>query len=215
MKHLLGLLIILASCTVHGQDNDCFSVEIDGNYLQHSVSSNSTDLFNYGVSLLLSEKVAKIKFSTGINYATKYYYYDAVPSAYSGFEVRKEHRFQYINVPFLFTFGGNANDKMRIHFVGGVIYNRLIAYNLLTSYSNKPLVNERISVKSQNPGFSLRLGVALSKRFHKNIVLNASPFCDFKFIRNYSEQSSPLQTIPDTMFSFGMKIGFEYIFRCI
>ena len=105
-KHILlissaFLVLFYVFCTpasASAQNKRFPSIQMDANYFYYRMGGNTRNSFNYGFSFLLSETLNNIKISSGINYATKNYYYQVDPDALTYFLTKREYKqslFQY------------------------------------------------------------------------------------------------------------------------
>jgi len=85
-------------------------------------------------------------------------------------------------------------------------------YDIVSSYANQPPSKEVVKVPKA-PGLSARLGIQLSGQIGKNMMLNIAPFTDVKLVFNSNGEGPNYNDgIPDNRFSFGLKMGIEYLF---
>jgi hypothetical protein len=196
-----------------GQKENYLSIEGDVNYYHHFISRDTKNNFNYGFSLTLWQHIKKIKVGIGTNYSTKNYYYNVSPNISSSFANKREYKLKYLNFPFLLDVNIlNPNNRLYIDILSGIIFNKVIDYDIVTYYTNKQPLHENVTDAEMQLGLSIRLGSAVSYIINKNISFSTTPFADFKLILNSINQRPDYSELPDNRFSVGLKIGVEYLF---
>lgn len=210
----LTLIIIMSFCvmTIFAQDEKNNSIEADVDYFYHFMGSNTHNYFNYGISILFSRSINDLKISTGINYSTKNYYYNVTSQNSLDNLSKVEHKLSYINFPILITIKCYGNKQKRLSILSGLLFNKVIRYDKLSYFDDKPSLYERdLSVDSQL-GLTFRLGLNFSKNINNHFRLNLEPFSDYKLILNTKNPRPDYINIPDNRLSLGLKIGLEYMF---
>lgn len=202
--------MIISSIASHAQEENKYSIWIDANYLFHYIERDTRNNFNYGFSLLMTEKIAKIKVGIGINYSTLNYNYTVKPMDYEAFYLKKrEYKVQYLNFPLLVFFNINSGKLMNVDPYVGIIANKVINNEVVKYYIDTPPFREEDIARTRNLGFTFRVGVNVSKTISEHIILNVAPFADFKFVTNGLHTA--YYELPDSRVSIGFKIGFEYL----
>lgn len=203
--------MIIYSAASYGQEENKFSIGLDANYLHHYLDRDTKNNFNYGFSFLMSEKIAKIKISFGLNFSTLNYNYIVKPSDNAALYLRKEeYKVQYLNFPLLVFFNINSIRLTNINPFVGIIGNKVINYDVVSYYLNTPPVYKNDIDIIQNIGFTFRAGANVSKTINKHFTLNTALFSDCKFVKNGVSSSHGSENIPDPGISIGFKIGFDY-----
>ncbi len=210
-KIIIIILISIHSAIIYGQNINKFSIGMDANYLYHYLDRDTRNNFNYGFSLLMSEKIAKIKVSFGLNFSTLNYYYKVKPNDNSAlFLIKNEYKVQYLNFPLLIFFNNNQERQKNLNPFVGVIANKAINYDRISySLNTKPEYSKNINIH-QHLGFTFRFGANVSHPISHNILLNAALFTDFKFVSNSVYSSNDFEKLPDSGITIGFNIGFAY-----
>lgn len=204
----------MCSCviTIFAQDEKITSVEADVQYFYHFMGDNTNNYFNYGISILISRSINNLKISTGINYSTKNYYYN-VSSQNSLDNLNKvEHKLSYVNFPILIKISCCGNEQKKLSILSGFIFNKVIRYDKLSYFDDKPSIYERDLSVDSKLGLTFRLGLNLSKNINNYFKINLEPFSDYKLILNTKNSRPDYINIPDNRLSLGLKIGLEYMF---
>jgi len=210
-KCILGILMIVYSLASYGQEENKFSIGMDANYLYHHLDKDMNNNFNYGFSLLMSENIARIKVSFGLNYSTFNTYYTAKPTNNSASYLEKEeYEVQYLNFPLLVYFRNNSEKLSNVNPYIGIIVSKAINYDMVSYYLNTPPVYNNDIYMHQTLGFTFRIGVNVSKPICQHIVLNTAIFSDFKLVTNSVSRSHGFGELPDSGITFGLKIGVDY-----
>ena len=144
--HFKVLLLIVLFGTLFidlfGQQKENFSIETDVNYYYYYISHNTRNSFNFGYSLLGSYKFNKYKVSSGVNFSTQDSYYNVIPDESSNFLEKRNYNLKYINFPFLMSYMISSSLKYKTDLLGGVVFNRVIKYDIASYYSNKDPIIE-------------------------------------------------------------------------
>ena len=208
-KYLIILLVLIC---VQAQSQ--ISLELNTGYLYYFTGNNTVNDFNYGFSLLVMDRIAKLKVATGVEYSTMFYHYDVSPENSNDYLTRRNYKLQYLNFPLLIILGNRLTNNLNIHPLGGLVFNKNINYSLISNYSDDP--NEQIlDLKSADDiGISLRCGASVSKKAGNRLTINFLPLADFKIKSNSSNQfrENDFRTIPNSFLSISIKIGLEYNF---
>lgn len=217
MKKLLILFFLF--CVYHGFSQDEFPVSIElngrGIYYFFDYGEYSTDYknsFNYGFSVLCSKYYSpKTKLSTGLIYSTKNFYLETEPYRGNDYLIRSESRLKYFHVPFLVTYDCIRRDFGEIRIRHGLILNIRSHYEKYYYYQNKELeiVNKNDLYKSTF-GLSYRLGCIFSKTISSKLIVNISPFVDYKFALDFEDSRPALGKLPEDRFSCGVNLGVEF-----
>ena len=205
-KYALLIGILFLSTFVKSQPKSNISVEGNLNYYYHFFGE-TRNMFNYGFSILVYNSFGKVKAGAGIDYSTKYYYFDVTPEFSNNYLYKKEHKLQYIDFPFLVFLGNDINKKFHASAMGGLVISKLVKYDENSYFYDKAPVYESKNTRS-NLGLSFRLGAEISTRLGHHIFINLTPFGDYKFILTKDDN----RDIPDNNISLGIGIGVEYIF---
>lgn len=189
------------------QEGNRYTIGLDANYFFtiRPKGIGMKDNFNYGFSLLMTERIDKLRIGFGINFSTFNYTRD------QNYAYKVVHKVKYLNFPLLIFFNNNSIKLVKISPYAGIIVNKVIRYDqviynpdTVTSYKNV----EQIPI---NLGFICRAGVYVSKPIGKHFMLNAAPFADLKFVAN-GYYSSGYDELPDSFLTFGFRLGFDYLF---
>lgn len=124
-----------------------------------------------------------------------------------------EHRLRYISFPLLLHVRCWRNEKMKFNVLGGILFDKVIRYDRISYYHDKPTRYERkLNVLTQL-GLSFRGGMSISRKMGDNFELNTDIFLDYKLIQNAIDayQGSNL-TVPDYRLRVGISIGSAYYF---
>lgn len=205
-KTLLIICILLYSAVALSQKKNNISVQGDISYYYHFFGS-SKNLFNYGFSLLVFNSFKSVKAGFGIDYATKFYYFNVEPEASNNYLNKKENKLQYIDFPILVYIGNDFKKQFHASAMLGLVLNKLIKYEVNSYYEEKAPVYETKNTQS-NIGLTLRLGAEISKKLGRHVFLNITPFGDYKFVQTKGDN----EEIPDNNISLGIHAGVEYFF---
>ena len=216
MRNKTQFIFLFVVClNSFGQEKENFSIEIDANCNFYFISQNRKNYFNTAYSLLISYyNIEKLKLSTGINYSTKNSYYNADPTIASEFLRKRDYKLQYINIPIILSYTGNSTKEFKMNMMGGIVFNKIIKYDITSFYSNDLAKIEEDVKSSQKTGVSLRIGMNFSKFLYQSLILNLSPYLDYKLELDHNEYNIPnYKNLTNDRFSFGIKIGIEYLFK--
>lgn len=202
-KYFMIILMIIYSTVSRGQEENKYSIGLDANYLYHNIGGDTGNNFNYGFSLLLAEKIAKIKVGIGINFSTLNY------TDNPNYANKLEYKIKYLNFPLLVFFNNNSIKSTKISPYVGIIVNKVIRYDQVSYHPNTAPTYQKDINLPRKLGFTFRAGVNVSKTISRNVVLNIAPFADFKFVTN-GYHSSAYDELPDSGLTFGFKVGFDY-----
>jgi hypothetical protein len=209
-KILIIVIFFTLSIDSFSQRKENFSIETDVNYYYYNLGNNTSNYFNYGFSILGSYTVDKLKVSSGINFSTKDYYVYIDPSITDPLS-KLVYKIQNINFPVLLNYVAYSSHKFKTDILGGVVFNRVIGYNITSYYLNKdPIIEKNIEV-NQKTGMSVRLGVNISRYINQHFLITLSPFTDFKIEVEQIESKPNYHNLPNDRLSFGLKLGVEYI----
>lgn len=208
------VFILMAFCffELYSQEENCLSAEIDGSSYHYFMNEGRHNDFNYGYSFILSKYIHNIKVSFGANYSTKNTYLNIQPTSWLDSLNKIDYNISYLNFPIFVTFNVYSFNKLKITCLGGVVFNKIINYDITTHYQNKSKITEKNIQAGQNLGLSFRFGIGLTKSIFPNVNLNFSPFIDYKAMLDYREQRPDYRNLTDDRFSFGLKLGVEYLF---
>ena len=205
------ITIILFCCLfeLYGQEKNRSSVEIQGNTSFFFLRNNN---FNHGYSLILSRYINKIKVSAGVNYATKNTYTKHVPSYWLDSVYQLNYNIKYLHFPLLVTFNVYTFNSLKLNTTAGIVFNRILDYDIVEKRNNKPDEIEKDIYEGQNLGFSFRLGVGLTKSILQNFNVSLSTFADYKYRLDFSYMPNSYQNLSEDRVSCGASIGVEYKF---
>lgn len=208
------VLLIVIFCTLSidsfSQKKENFSIETDVNYYYYYLGDKNISYFNSGFSLLGSYSIDKLKISSGINLSTKDYYLNFDPNI-TDYLSKLDYKIRYINFPVLLNYTVYSSPKYKTDILGGVVFDRIIGYDIISHYSNKdPIVEKNIEV-DQKTGVSVRLGIGISRYINPHLLITLSPFTDFKIEIEKIESKPNYHNLPNDRLSFGLKLGIEYI----
>jgi hypothetical protein len=189
-----------------------FSMEADVNYYYYFISQKRKSDCNTGYSLLLSYTEGNFKYSSGINYSTKNSYYHADPSSSTSQLTKREYKLQYVNIPFIVSYGKKSLKKFSTQLVCGIIFNKIISYDITSYYLNDPSITEKSIDANKKTGISLRIGMNLRQSLNHKLYINYSPFIDYKATLDHQGDSSPdFRNLTDDRLSVGVKVGIEFV----
>jgi hypothetical protein len=216
-KTIVCIVMTFCFFELYSQDKNCISAEIDGNGYYYFMNVNRYNNFNYGYSFILSRYIHKIKVSFGINYAKKNSYLNIhiEPTSWLDSLNKIEYDIKYLNFPIFVTFDLYSFNKVKINCLGGVVFDKIINYDITTHYQNKSNITEKNIQAGQKLGLSFRFGIGLTKAILPCVNLNLSPFIDYKVMLDYREQRPDYRNLTDDRFSFGLKLGVEYLFNSV
>jgi hypothetical protein len=189
-----------------------YSIEIDANYYYYFEGDVVSNDYNYGFSGLLTYNLERTKWTTGINFSTKKYYYYTDPIVVENI-TKREYKLSYLNIPIFFSYKVNKSKTFDITPLIGVIFNNVLTYNITLQNVDGVKWKESGNTSQKKLGVSSRVGLNLSKLFGEEWKLNFGFFSDFKIVPDYKNQGYPdYKDMPEGRVSFGIKIGVEYWF---
>jgi hypothetical protein len=190
-----------------------FSTEIDLNYYYFENKSYEENYFNPGISVMFAYFKEKFKFSAGVNYSTKNYYYLNEPSLSYPLE-KRDYYLKYLNIPMLVYFPNIPSRKFNFQFFNGLVYNFILDYTIKSYYYNKPTEIENNIDAGQRMGISARVGVNVGFAVSRRFSINLSPFVDYKFWMDHDQNYRPsYENLSENRFLFGARIAFEYVIK--
>ncbi len=212
-KPIFIFILFICTFSVQGQSKNGISVEIDANYFHYFMGENTGNNFNYGFSFLVSRTQAGVKISTGIEYATKDYYFQYPGPTGASRLIKRNFRMQYANIPFLVTVRVKKTKKLNISGLSGLVLKKLLSYDIVSSYADQPRSEEIIEVPKA-PGLSARLGLQFSVQTGKKMNVIFAPFTEISLVSSSNGDEGPNYNngIPNQLLSFGIKVGIEYPF---
>jgi hypothetical protein len=189
-----------------------FSMEADMNYYHYFFSKNRKSDCNTGYSLLFSYAEDNFKYSSGMNYSTRNSYYHADPSSTPSQLTKREYKVQYVNIPFIVSYGKKSLKKFSTQLVGGIIFNKMIRYDITSYYQNGPSITEKNIDANRKTGISCRIGMNLRQSLNHRFYINYSPFVDYKAVYEDRRYSNPdLRNFTVDRLSVGVKVGIEFV----
>lgn len=212
-KFVFCLLLFIWALKTYSQDKDYFSTEIDANYYYYCSLGESRNKFNYGFSILISKYISSLKVSSGLNYATKFYYYDVTPIFTTNYLNKRDYKATYLNIPITSNIEMISRKSFSSSVLIGFAFNRIINYSIQSYYLYNGTTTDRIPVQNQNFGTTLICGTTISKSLNNKYVLNLSPFLNYILISDLDNQRPDYRNLPDDKISVGFKIGIEYLFK--
>jgi hypothetical protein len=212
----LKVLLFVIFCTLFidsfSQKKENFSIETDINYYYYYLGNNTKNPFNYGFSFLGSYIVNKLKVSSGINFSTQDSHYNVIPDASSNFLEKRDYNIKHINFPVLVYYAVYSSRKYKTAILGGVVFNRVIGYDITSYYSNRdPIIEKNIEINNQKTGVSVRLGIGISRYINQHLLITLSPFTDLKIETEQVEYRPNYHSLPSYRLSHGLKLGIGYI----
>lgn len=213
MRYKVSLIILLSifHIDIFCQKKESFSVESNYNYYYYFLSEYNHNYYNQGFSLLASYIVDKTKVSSGINFSTKNYYSDFENSQTMDTLNKTDYKISYINFPILISYSFCSSEKYKSDIFGGVVFNKIIKYDLTSYYLNKEPIYEKDIDAGQKTGTSLRLGFNISKYISQRLLVSFSSYADFKITLDHIESKPNYHNLPNDRLSVGLKFGIEYI----
>lgn len=204
----LYLLIFICGFKTYSQEKKYFSIEMDVNYYYYFLGENNTNNFNYGLSIIVSKYINKLKISSGLNYSIKSYDSDGDDF----FLIKKrEYKLDYLNFPILSNIEIINRKSFNSSILFGFIFNKILDYNIKSYYFNEKTLNNNINENKTNLGTTLNLGLTYSKITGKKWQLNISPFINYILIPDHYNGKPQYTNFPDDRFSLGLKMGIEYL----
>lgn len=205
-------IFVLAFCSteIFSQNKSLLSAEADFNVYRYFINSNRSENFNYGFSFILTQNIKKIKVSTGINYATKNSYLNIQPVLSDSMN-RIDYKIKYLNFPVLITFNLYSFQKFDVKYVCGILFNKVVNYDIITHNVKKGSVTEKNIQAGQKTGASVRIGIVFENKMNHNFNINLSPFMDYKVKLDFNEQRPNYRNLTNERFSLGLRIGIEYM----
>ena len=197
--------MIIYSTASRGQEESKYTLGLDVNILNYNLEGIYKNDINYGYSLLLMERIEKIKVGIGINYSTINYSENV---AYVG---KIERNLGYLNFPLLIYFNNHPEKKIDINPYIGLIANRLIKYEEVFTNPGEITTHRNRNDISARLGFSFRVGVNFARPIGKHFVLNAAPYADLKFVQS-SVFVPKTDELPDYGYAIGFKLGLDFKF---
>ena len=217
-KYIFLALLLTGSLAVQAQDKGGLSLEAGAAYYHPFFGGNTKNNFNYGFSLLVSKRFRNVKVSTGIDYATKSYYYDVKPFGINSL-TKREYDMQYLDFPFLVNITvAHLSEKAELGLLTGLVLNKVVGYKIISTYANNPVPEDDLEIPA-TLGLTFRLGAAFSLPLGNRFRLNLTPFGDIKLVMNGNQDSSSdpyagsYRNLPDTRFTLGFQAGVEYLFK--
>lgn len=210
---LINFIILLSLFKIYSQEKNYFSIQGDADYYYYFIDKYKNN-FNYGFSLMGSKYFNKFKFSAGINYSTKSYFFAN--------ESKLEYNLKYLNYILVGNYNLLSNKNFLCDFLLGVKFNQIIDYREKFYYENGNIRKTKLTPDNYL-GISLTSGFNFSTFINKNILINFSPFIDFKIKQDQNAKypnmiplpiplSSSNNDIKDKL-SLGFTIGIEYLFK--
>lgn len=218
-KTIFLILIFIISNNAFGQENSSYSIELNSNYIFYFVANpkysvNYKNFFNCGFSLFGSQYLNdRTKLSLGINYSTKYFYYTQEPTLFNDFFTKQEYLIKYINIPILISYNFFKISDFKIGITSGFFGNHIISYDINRYYLNMDTKKDKNVKAGQKSGLSYRLGLEFSKLITQRLIINISPFFDYKIFLDFDEQRPDYRNLTDDRFSTGFRLGVEYLFE--
>lgn len=207
------IIFFISSLHSFSQHSNKFSTEIDLNYYYFGNKSYEENYFNSGISVMFSYYKEKFKFSSGLNYSTKNYYYLNEPTLSYPLE-KRDYFLNYLNIPMLVYFPYMSSGKFHFQFFNGLVYNFILDYTIKSYYYNKPTDIENNIDAGQRMGISARAGVNVGYAVSRRFFINLSPFADYKFWMDHDDNYRPsYKNLSDNRFLFGVRIAFEYVLK--
>lgn len=230
-KILLTIILLLFTLGLYSQKNDCFSEEVNVNYIYYFINSNETNIskygetsndFNYGISFMISKYFNNFKLGIGMNYATKYFHSNNVTFAPT--IDKSENRLQYLNFPIVASYKFFNKNKYSISINAGFVFHNILDYQVRTFYKDGSFNYYNWNVKNRNYkniGISATFGPTFSREFGKNFKLNIYPNINYILLLDHStdyyfSEFYPVHThteMPDDRLSLSLSVGIEYIFK--
>ncbi len=217
-KYIFLALLLTGPIALQAQDKGGMSLETGIAYYYPFFGGNTKNHFNYGFSLLVSKHFRNVKVSTGIDYATRKYYYEVKPFGINSL-TKREYDMQYLDFPFLVNITmARLSEKSELGLLTGLVLNKVVGYRIISTYANHPVSEDDLEIPA-TLGLTFRLGAALSLPLGNRFRLNLTPFGDIKLVMNGDQDSSSnpyagsYRNLPDNRFTAGFQVGMEYLFR--
>jgi len=216
-KTFLLLFTLFTLNNIYCQNELSYSIKLNSNFYYYFLNNEkySVDFknsFNYGSSLEFFKRINnRTKLGLGLNYSTKHFYYSVEPTIFNDNLTKQQYRIKYFKVSFLFTYRLINSDLLDISLLNGIVTNHILDYNINRFYTDKP-TKESVNISAgQKMSLSYILGLEFTKQISSKLYVNLSPYFDYKFVLDYSEQRPDYSNLLDDRFSFGLKFGLEYL----
>ncbi|MBQ6046642.1 MAG: hypothetical protein IJL38_03335 [Bacteroidales bacterium] len=221
-KILFGILLCFCIGETYCQKSSFISVEANTDYysyLSYAINNKDND-FGYGVAVLVSQNIRRLKISSGIVYADKYLYVKSNGTDYPDYPnvsvLKNKYNLKYINIPVI------ANIevfRLKNNFTGSILvgfeFKRIIDFSKKTYYKNGETLKNDYLLKYRQLGIDVMMGFTFSKSFDNNLRINVSPFVKYNLMSDFKQQYADPndRIVSDTKLSIGVRIGVEYIIR--
>jgi hypothetical protein len=216
MKKNFIFILLFALCIsqIYSQEKNYFSIQADANYYYYFIDDYKNN-FNYGFSLVGSKYFNKFKINIGINYSTKSFFFERNL-------LKLEYNLKYLNYNLVVNYKLLSNKNFLCDFLLGMKFNQIIDYTRKFHYENGYI--SKIKLRPDNYlGISFTSGFNFSTFINKNLIINFSPFIDFKIKQDQLAESPILDPMPIPLYSsnnvikdkvsLGFTVGIEYLFK--
>lgn len=210
MKVIILFFLFCLIWKADAQNDNKHSIGVDAAYLTANDYYDLKKNNGYGVSVSLSEKIfPKIKVSLGLNYSFLNSY--ACHDEHFGkrYLKDKETNTETLAIPFIITWVNNSDKRYKVDPFVGVVASKVISYEFFDYWADQPRKVSWTHVPDK-PGWYFRTGVNASHAIGRHMVLNASPYADFRFVKYaaigaWADPYPPMNTI-----TLGFKLGLDY-----
>ncbi|MBQ8703530.1 MAG: hypothetical protein IJ524_04045 [Bacteroidales bacterium] len=204
-KSFFPLLLLFGALDVFGQNNGCISAEFVTDYYYYIIGRNMTNDFNYGFSMLVSDKVRNVKVSMGVGYSTK------LLQAQTNFG-DLTYDLKSIHFPILATVNFISwSSDISGGVLAGAVFNQILDYKINHQSQDGVPFTESGLLNNREMGISLMIGVAFSKRIGNKCVINLTPFMKYNLVDDHGSQSPDYRNIPDDKVSVGCRLAVELL----
>lgn len=204
-KRFLFFLLLFETLDVIGQNNGCLSAGFVTDCYHYIIGRNMTNGFNYGFSMLVSQKIRKVKASIGVGYSTKSLQTQTDFGNLS-YELRYFHFPVLANVD-VFSCSTDISGGV----LAGFIFNHIVDYKIIRQSPANITSTESGLLNNRKTGISLILGASFSKTLGDRCVVEFTPFVKYNLVDDHGIQRPDYRNIPDDKVSIGCRLGVELL----
>lgn len=180
---------------------------ISGAYYYDAGSSISP-----GFSLILSARLEKLKFSTGIGYVEYKGTNRKSPTVALQFWESLKHKITYIQYPVLIQIGVNTARKWDWSFLCGGVFKKAVTFDIyrdLGTYTEKA-DRKDVSLYDDRSVF-IKVGTDLTYKIQDDFFIHASPCLDYNVASYFKYPNKAVKyTLYPEKASVNLNIGIEY-----
>jgi hypothetical protein len=224
MKRIILIICLcFLSLGAFSQKKNAWSLEVGASTYAYNINEiyDNYNRFNYEFFIFTSKNFSLIKLTTGIMYSTKNI---RMNSTYiendNNYFYKADYDIDYIKLPILASVGYSFK-RVKLSIIGGFIFDHILNCREKAYYRFSD--SEYKDYKPNGINIAVRGGITLSTEIFNNINLSLQPFVDYKLVADkiypndrsillYYNSDFPNSTYSGGLLSYGLSIGFEYVF---